>query len=290
MGAPLPDEDPILLKPMRPEDVASLVALAHAQGRNLHADEYARFLALEGAHGLVLVRDGTLLGAATAIRYFDHGFLGPVIVGGEGDGLVIALLARLIEGLQRDGARIIEAEAASLEEAVLARMGFARVRRTLILEREPGAQSGPLQTTQMALHHALDIGALDAAVAGFGRKQYLLALQRDFPSGARVVERGGEVDGYVLLRRSRRGFHLGPLVTRPDSPDAARALLEDALSQAKGWPVVALVPDGGEAATLLLGHGFAEVGSLSRMRAGTTGELPTEGAATEWVVGGRLTG
>lgn len=281
-------EDALVLRPMRVEDLPAIAAFAQAQGRNVHPDDYERFLALEGAHGVVLTRDEVLVGAATAIRYFEHGFLGPVLVPPQGDGLAVALLVRLVEGLQRDGAIVIEAEASDVEGPILARMGFAAIRRTLVLEREPGAESPQGGTRPMEAIDALDVGALDAGVAGWGRKEYLLALQRDMPQGARVIERDGEVDGYVLLRRSRRGYHLGPLVTRTPTQEAAEALVADALREARGWPVVALVPEGGPLLPILVAHGFAEVGLLTRMRAGTHELVRAEGV--EWAVGSRMTG
>jgi len=140
----------------------------------------------------------------------------------------------------------------------------------------------------MTERHMLDVGMLDAAAAGFGRKQYIAALRRDFPEGASVVEAAGEVVGFALVRRASRGVHLGPLVTRPDDADTARSLVRAAVAAAPGVAVVALVPDGAPIVELLASEGFREVGSLTRMRAGTP-TLPPE-TAMQWAIGGRITG
>lgn len=141
----------------------------------------------------------------------------------------------------------------------------------------------------MEEHHLLDIGALDADAVGFGRKEYLSALRSEREHGARVSERDGEVHGFVLLRSAPRGTLLGPLVTRDAEADAARGLLRDALANAPQDAIVALVPDREDALTLLETEGFRRVGDLKRMRAGGTRPAP-EGRATEWALGGRLTG
>lgn len=285
--------DALELRAMTPDDLPDVLALAHEQGRNVHREEYARFLGLEGAHGFVLARDGRLHGAITAIRYFENAFLGPALVPHGADGLAIALMAHAIEGLQRGGPCLIDAEAAE-ESAILARMGFAPTRTTLVLERAPASgEAAPTRTERLTPADFLDLGVLDAAVFGHGRKEFLYALMQDHPEGARVVRRDGDVAGYAFLRRSRRGYHLGPLVTKEGAQDVARDLLADALALSAGWPVVTLAPEGSPLLLDLEKAGFEVVASLRRMRAGTPGRESDEfppARATEWLVGSRLTG
>ncbi|HVM45368.1 MAG TPA: hypothetical protein VM582_05480 [Candidatus Thermoplasmatota archaeon] len=286
------EDAPLLLRPMTREDVAAVAALAREQGRNVAEEEYERFLSLEGARGYVLTRNEALLGAATVLRYFEHAFLGPVVLREGGDGLTIALLARLVEAMQREGVSVLEAEAGMAEEPVLARMGFATLRRTLVLERRQGARRGASDaragSVGMRDDHFLDIGALDAAAVGHGRKQYLMALMRELPAGARVVEREGEVHGYALLRRTPRGYALGPVVTRAGEAATAVALVQDALAAARDASVVILVPLESPLEAALEKEGFEPVGSLARMRAGARPEGGDD--ATEWAVGSRMTG
>lgn len=292
---PLPP-DAVVLRPMVADDVPAIARLARAQGRNVGEEDYARFATLEGARGFVIERDGQLLGIATVMRYYEHGFLGPVILqeGADSAGLAIALLAQLIEAVQRDGIHVLEAEAGRVEETILARMGFETLRKTAVFERAPSEASGGAGSEPMRDHHLLDVGSLDASAVGFGRKQYLAALMRAHPEGARVLLREGDVAGYVLMRRAPHGFQLGPLVTRDEDADVATSLLRDALATAQGAFVVALAPEQGASAELLERHGFRRVGELARMRGGTR-EAPGEardadGAATQWALGGRITG
>lgn len=277
---------------MTREDLEPLLALAASQNRNLHPTEYERFLDLEGAHGLVVVQGGRLLGAVTLIRYFEHGFLGPVLMadGPDAVGLSMVLVSQAVEYLQKSGVPHIETEASEEEAIVLGRMGFAPLRRTLVLERPPAPVAAPATTAPMEAHHLLDIGTLDAAVVGYGRKEFIHALRRDFPEGARVVERDGEVRGYALLRRSRRGYHLGPVVTAGGDDAMAGALVNDAVAAAPTWPVVTLVPEGSSLLPALERAGFVEVGGLVRMRAGERPADPDAVPATEWAVGSRITG
>lgn len=277
---------------MTPADIADLEPLV--AGRNVGRREYERFLGLEGAHGLVFEAEGRLLAAVTAIRYFEHGFVGPVLAapGAEGAGVQVALLERAVEGLRRSGVPYVEAEATPGDAPLLEGLGFARVRGTRIVEREPVPAGSPSTssdgTRAMSAGDLLDVGALDAQVAGYGRKEFLAVLRAEHPEGARVVERAGEVAGYAMLRRSRRGFHLGPLVTSQDDLSLAETLLLGALAQTAARPVVALLPDGSGLAPALERAGFAPVGDLVRMRAGE--RLSEASPATEWLVGSRVTG
>jgi hypothetical protein len=284
--------DALRLRPMETGDLPAVLAFAHAQGRNVHHEEYARFLALEGAQGFVLSGEGgALTGAITAIRYFEQGFVGPVLTPPGADGLAIALLAHAIEGLQRGGAGLLECESTDEEAAILQRMGFRAERTTLVLEREARAGGAQPVSAAMTPGDFLDLGALDGAAFGIGRKEYLYALMQDFPQGARTLHEAGEVRGYAFLRRSRRGYHLGPMVTREDDPEAARLLLDDAVGLAAGWPLVALSPESSPLLPELERHGFARVGRLTRMRAGAPGrDVGSEARATEWLVGSRITG
>jgi hypothetical protein len=283
------------LHPIAPEDAPALRRLGELQGRNVHADEYARFLGLEGAGGWLLREGDEVLAGITALRCFEHGVLGPLLARAElPSSLEVVVLSHAVEALQRSGVARVEVEATEREAQVLERMGFARVRGTLVLERAPGAlaesRSPPAEggaPAPMGPEHLLDVGILDAAAVGHGRKGYLADVQAAFPDGSLVVERDGDVAGFALLRRSRRGYHLGPLVTLAEAPDDAAALLEAAVARVSTWPVTALAPEGTPLLARFEALGFAPVGRLVRLRAG---EAPPEATAREWLLGSRLTG
>lgn len=267
---------------MTPTDLAAVQTLCVE--RNVHDREYERFLALEGAFGFVLELGEQIVGAVTAMRYFEHGFLGPVLLPPEqeGVGLSLALTTHVVRGLHDSAVTCIETEATADEAIVLQNLGFERVRKTFVMERRP-KPAGADETRAMTRLDMLDVGALDAEAYGFGRKEYLVSLFDEFPEGARVIEKDGDIEGFAMLRRSKRGYHLGPVVTKTSDPTR---LIEGAIAQVAGYPIVALAPEG-ESAEALARVGFEAVGELVRMR---SGQPPTHGAATAWASGGRITG
>lgn len=255
-------------------------------GRNLHRDEYPRFLELEGAQGLVLEDDGVVVGATTLFRGFERAILGPVLLAAPFDsgGAALALLGAAVERLQRQGVTLVEAEAGQGEVPLLEAMGFHAVRCTRVMERPPGPVGPNRSTRAMVRADLLDVGALDADAVGHGRKGFISMLM----GSARVSEGpGGDITGFVITRRGLRGYHLGPLVTRAVDPEEAARLAADAVAEVSSWPVVALAPDGGALAPHLRDLGFEDVGTLWRMRAGTAAAPEV---AHEWLVGSRLTG
>lgn len=273
-----------------PEDGEAVARLAQRDGRNVDETEYARFLRLEGASGIAASRDGELVGAITAIRYFEHGFLGPAMVPEENDaGLALLLVGRAVEALRRSGASYIETEASAQDAPLFEGLGFQTIHETVVLQRDPSSATQSLSTIALSDEHALDVGILDAGVAGYGRKEYILALRDACPHGARVLERHGEVEGFIVARRAKRGHHLGPLVTRGADLADAKALLIDAIAALSDSPLVVLAERTSPVIPLLEAQGFTEVGSLRRMRAG---ERASADAAlgTQWLTGGRLTG
>lgn len=271
---------------MKNDDLPAVERLV--EGRNVHPDEYARFLKLEGGHGFMLESDdGALVGATTVFRCFERAVLGPTLLAAhaEGPGTALAMLGASIQQLQHDGVTLLEAEAGDVETPLLEAMGFRAVRRTLILERPPGPTGLAPATRAMERADLLDVGALDADAVGYGRKQFIAALL----DGARVREAAdGAIDGFVAVRRARRGYHLGPLVTRASDVDGAKRLALDAVGAVSSWPVVALAPAQSALVAALEEAGFAQVGALTRLRAGDKAAAPE--VAHEWLVGSRLTG
>lgn len=276
------------LTPLDAEDIPALRAIVDREGRNISREELDRFFSLEGAGGWAIRENDRLIGAVTTLRMFEHGVLGPLISEQElPDGFELVLLGHAIESLQKAGVVRVEVEAAARESDVLMRMGFHRVRGTLILERAAAKLDDAEPMASLEARHYLDLGMLDAAAVGHGRKGFLMDVHHQFPEGSVVEEHDGEMVGYALLRRSRRGYHLGPLVTGNSDAALAERLLRAAVSRVATWPIVALAPEGSELLPALEALGFRVVGSLDRLRAGETPEAPV---SQEWLVGSRMTG
>lgn len=107
------------------------------------------------------------------------------------------------------------------------------------------------------------VTALDAQVFGAERRQLLNHLRRVQPERTLIAEARGRLAGCVFARPGRLSLHLGPLIAQ--GPDAARALLVQALGGVDG-PVSIDVPDEqGGFLELLDQLGFRPVRPFTRM-------------------------
>lgn len=275
--------------PLGPEDLPELRALVEAEGRNVAGDEYERFLKLEGGAGLVLRAPDGIVGAVTMMRHFEHGIIGPLVTTPRlSASLTLALYGHAVEKFQKAGVLRVDIEATEDESRILEKMGFVRMRETLVMERAPAAvEGGAAGVEPLQAAHMLDLGAMDAGAVGYGRKEYLESLRRREDAAAYATTDAGELRGYVFLRPAKRGYHLGPLVTAAGQLDDARSLLRAAVAHAADTRLVALAAESTPLMAALTEMGFREVGRLARLRAG---EQAPERTATEWLVGSRLTG
>jgi hypothetical protein len=122
--------------------------------------------------------------------------------------------------------------------------------------------------------HWPQILELDQIAFGASREPVLRNLAARQPQAARVVERGGQLAGFVLAREGREALQVGPLVARDEQ--AARELLSGALAQV-GAPVYVDIAD--HAAGLqawVLEQGFAIQRPFTRMAHGPGGYAPGE--------------
>lgn len=105
--------------------------------------------------------------------------------------------------------------------------------------------------------------AMDAHVFGGERRRLLTYLRRAHPERALIAEARGRLAGFVFARPGRLATHLGPLVA--DGPDAARALLAQAVGGIAGPAVIDVPDEQTDFATLLGDLGFAPVRPFTRM-------------------------
>ncbi|MBI5605570.1 MAG: GNAT family N-acetyltransferase [Deltaproteobacteria bacterium] len=91
--------------------------------------------------------------------------------------------------------------------------------------------------------------------------------------GVGVVEKG-ELQGYGLIRKCRRGYKIGPLFA--EDPGTAEAIFLDLSSRAEEKEVVYLdIPERNPAALVLAGkYGMQKVFSTARMYTGKEPEIP----------------
>ncbi len=226
--------DAVRLRPFEPGDLPA----AHAMSSALkwpHRIEDWQF-ALSLGQGVVAERDGKVLGTALSWNWgANYATIGLVIVATElqgqriGNRMMSALLDRL-------AARNVLLHATVAGRGLYERLGFVT---TGEIEQHQGmlaslpalaGREGD-RLRPLAAADVESLIAIDARGAGMPRGEL---LRRLFAQEKTVVlERGGQLAGFAVLRRYGHGHAVGP-VAAPDV-DAARLLIADCCRHAEGF-------------------------------------------------------
>jgi len=265
------------LRPFEPGDLPAAHALSSTLGWPHRLEDWQFALSL--GQGVVAERNGKVLGTALSWQFgANHATIGLVIVAPELQGQRIGnrMMEALLDGLAtRDVLLIATAAGRGLYE----RLGFVC---TGEIEQHQGVlaalpalpASARREGDRLRPLAAADAGsliAMDTRGAGMARGELLRRLFSEEKTV--VLERGGQVAGFAVLRRHGLGHAIGP-VAAPDL-DAARLLIAECCRQAKGFVRVDVYASGG-LAPWLESLGLPRAGGGSVM---VRGRVPERGPA-----------
>jgi GNAT superfamily N-acetyltransferase len=266
--------DATRLRPFEPCDLPA----AHAMSSALHWPHRLEDwqFALSLGQGVIAERDGKLLGTALSWQFGpDYATIGLVIVAPElqgqriGNRMMSALLDRLAP-------RNVLLHATVAGRGLYERLGFVTtggiVQHQGMLGTLPtvaGREGDCLRP--LADADVEPLIAIDARGAGMPRAEL---LRRLFAQEKTVVlERGGQLAGFAVLRRYGHGHAVGP-VAAPDV-DAARLLIADCCHHTEGFLRVDVDPTSG-LPSWLESLGLPRTGGVNIM---VRGRVPERGPA-----------
>lgn len=226
--------DDVRLRRFEARDVPSAHALSSQLGWPHWIEDWQFAFSL--GEGVVAASEERVLGTALSWCWGENdATIGLVIVAPELQGRRIG--NRMMEALlERLAPRNVLLHATAAGRGLYERLGF-------VVTGEVDQHQGMLHGLPEVVLRESDrlrpfgggdaeaLSAIDARAAGMPRTEL---LRRLFAQGMTVVlERGGEVTGFAVLRRFGRGHAIGP-VAAPDL-DAARALIAACCRQAEGF-------------------------------------------------------
>jgi GNAT superfamily N-acetyltransferase len=241
--------------------------LKTAAGWNQTASDWTRAFELEPHGCFVAEYEGRPAGTTTACVFGNVAWIALVLVDEtvRGKGIGKALMTHALDCLDRRGVQSIRLDATALGRPLYEKLGFTW---EYTLARFTGtaarAATSPALAPQAYSPAHLDaICDLDRNVTHTNRRKLLSHLLAERPNDARVIERGGQLVGFLATRAGSRALHLGPCIARDD---AGAALLNDALSRYSTQPVYFDVPlDNSAAVALAQSHGLTVQRELLRM-------------------------
>lgn len=219
--------------------------------------------------GFVAEDGGEVIGTALCWKFgADRGTLGLVIVAPtqQGRGIGRRLMELVLEEL---GSRVTFLHATEAGKPLYEKLGFAacgtviqhhgNIGTVAAIAPPAGEQLRALTSDDMA-----KVIEIASRASGFDRSETLPALLKD--AQGVVLERGGTIQGFALLRRFGRGYVIGP-VAAAESPDDVRAksLITYWLAQIPGAFGRIDVPGGTQLDGWLDGLGLKNVSSVVKM-------------------------
>ena len=240
--------DPVFLpngvsvRDMTPDDIAAGLRLCRASNWNQTERDWRFFLTTAPRGALVAEEVGRVIGTVATLPYGSFTWISMVLVDpvARGRHVGTTLLQRGLALVGTDATARMDATHAG--EPIYRTLGFAaeyRLARWFLDVRPPVARRSPARPLAPADWPA--IRELDQRAFGASRLALLERLADEAPEYARVIPRGGDVQGYLFGRHGHNREHLGPLVA--DSPDTAAALLESVLAEQPNRRFYLDVPD-----------------------------------------------
>jgi GNAT superfamily N-acetyltransferase len=259
-------KDRLELRAMSEDDLSSAVDLSMEQGWP-HREEDWKLL-LEAGEGIVLERDGRIVGSTLAWRYGeDHAAIGMIIVreAERGKGLGRRMMEEMLGRLE---GRTVILNATEQGIGLYRKLGFVEVGR--ILQHQGVAPTMPL-TELIADERVRPMGsagsiipALYSDASGMDRAELLQILMAN--GSTVVLERDYEAVGFALLRRFGHGREIGPVVA-PDL-QGAKALVTHWLGINAGAFCRVDAVEGTGISEWLTEVGLPAVGSVTSMARG----------------------
>jgi GNAT superfamily N-acetyltransferase len=229
---------------MTAADVLLGMRLKEQSGWNQSEMDWHRLLALEPDGCFVAEWNDTPVGTTCTTVFDSVGWISMVLVdaGHRGMGIGTALLLRAIEYLDQPAVRSIRLDATQAGRPIYEKYGFVPEYRLARYEGVIAAGSMSDQVEAIDLHQTENVerlAAWDQALCRTNRQRFLQQLFGEWPEVVRIVQRAGQIEGYLTVRPGCTALQIGPCLA---TPVAGAALFMDAAQRFAGHHVYIDIP------------------------------------------------
>jgi len=276
--------DDLVVRPLRPDDIAAACALNAEAGWNQVAADW-RYM-LDAGDGLAVeAPDGALIATGMVLPYGGRfGWIAMILVTGawQRRGIASEIMRRCIVRC-REAGLVAGLDATEQGRPVYLPLGFRDVYPISRWQTEVVRVSGPVAGVRPLRPDDVEtLAAWDAAAFGADRRALLQHLTVRAGGLAHLADANGEIRGYVLARDGRRATQLGPLVAA--DRETAQALLAAALAHVAGAVFLDGVDVHDWLAAWLQERGFTRQRGYVRML--LDGEAPLDDPARVFLIAG----
>lgn len=218
--------------------------------------------------------DGKRVGHVFSFQYGKLGWIGLLIVRAEHrkKGIGTLLMKRAVKHFLGRGVETIKLEAVSALANFYRKLGFVGEYDSLRfsgINQKPRLQSH-LKVKLMEKNLIKQVAEFDAKYFGANRVNVLTSLYDDSPKFCFISRVNSKIEGYLMCRKAKSGYRIGPWVCNPESPETAKELLIKCMETIRqkekiyiGLPAVNKV-----AIEILQDFGFKQYSRSIRMRLG----------------------
>lgn len=267
------DDASLQIRALSLKEMPLAMEWAAREGWNPGLHDAACFHAADPLGFLVGELAGKPVGCISAVRYgSEFGFIGLYIVLPEfrGRGFGIQLWRA---GMERLAGRNVGLDGVVAQQANYAASGFhlafRNVRYQGVVNRAAENDELPRGVIAASAVPFADLAAYDRTIFPASRDQFLKSWLAQPEAGGFAAVEGDRLRGYVVVRRCREGWKIGPLAA--DNLPTARRLYDAVAAFAGGGATMFLdVPAGNNAAQQLVAElGMTSVFETARMYTGS---------------------
>ncbi len=241
----MPGDDPLLIRPMRTEDLPLCRRLVSEAGWNQTDEDWLRAMKLDPDGCLVAESGAAAVGTTTCCRFGETGWIAMVLVDPayRGHGIAGKLVQHAIACMQRAGVKSIRLDATAMGQKVYRKLGFREEYEVIRYEGIAGEEmpGNALQTVLSTDALMDEVAGLDQKATGTGRRVFLENLDMTKASAYCLkTDHEGKPEGYAGYRVGRKAVQIGPAAAFTEH--AGRAVLDTVLGGFRGSACLIDIP------------------------------------------------
>lgn len=222
----------VAVRSLKRSDIDFVMGLTKQENWGYLPRDIERCLEL-APHGCFIAEsNGKPLGHVFSTSYGKIGWIGLLIVhlDHRGRGVGTLLTKSAVNYLRDVGVETIQLEAVEKAVHLYQRLGFVKQFDSLRYYKEQleGKSFNRNFGNRIRLIRSRDLDKLagfDSTYFGANRRKVLESLHRNHPQHCFMAKDEGRMIGYIMARKTTRGYWLGPWVCNPKRPDVAEKLL-----------------------------------------------------------------
>jgi ribosomal protein S18 acetylase RimI-like enzyme len=208
-----------------------------------------------------------------SISYGKLGWIGLLIVKAEyrRRGIATRLMNAAIDHLLQHGVQTIRLEAATKISELYRKLGFIDEYDSLRFSKAVKKPDARMKDSSIPIKKKdiNGIATFDKKYFGADRTKVLTSLSAENPQLCVASYDGAIIDGYIMCRKAKNGYVLGPFVCNPENTQTAENLLQACMNRLENTTLYIGVPETNKnAVDLLTRHAFTHYSESIRMRLG----------------------